>query len=255
MTAPCARRRRPPGRRPVHDPDLLARLQALLLVLPALRPGQHPPRPAAGQQRRHGHARAPASRRTRTRTWRSSPGCCAGSLVHQDSTGHSGVIYPGLAQRMSAGTGILHSEKNDSWRLHDSEPHTRPGALRADVGAARRAGRRPRLRAAGDRRRAAARRPGAGRLRHGPQHDGASAIRIRNRHAALHAARLAPRRQVDHARRAVRAPVRAARHGDPGGRRPARQGDAVRLTATGGQRVTADEPAEILVWEMHATVA
>mgnify|MGYP002651778209 CR=1 FL=1 len=30
-----------------------------------------------------------------------------GSLVPQDSTGHSGVIYPGLAQRMSAGRGIL----------------------------------------------------------------------------------------------------------------------------------------------------
>ncbi len=41
----------------------------------------------------------------------------SGSLVHQDSLGHSGVVYPGLAQRMSAGTGILHSEKNDSWRL------------------------------------------------------------------------------------------------------------------------------------------
>src|SRR5689334_2772132 len=31
-----------------------------------------------------------------------------GSLVDQDSTGHSGVIYPGLGQRMSAGSGILH---------------------------------------------------------------------------------------------------------------------------------------------------
>jgi quercetin 2,3-dioxygenase len=35
---------------------------------------------------------------------------------------------------------------------------------------------------------------------------------------------------------------------------PLAAGDAVRLTATGGQRVTAVEPAEILVWEMHATL-
>ena len=32
-----------------------------------------------------------------------------GSLVHQDSEGHAGVIYPNLAQRMTAGTGIRHS--------------------------------------------------------------------------------------------------------------------------------------------------
>jgi hypothetical protein len=33
-----------------------------------------------------------------------------------------------------------------------------------------------------------------------------------------------------------------------------RTGDAVRFTGTGGQRVTATEDAEVLVWEMHATV-
>ena len=32
-----------------------------------------------------------------------------GSLVHQDSAGHTGVIYPNLAQRMTAGTGIRHA--------------------------------------------------------------------------------------------------------------------------------------------------
>ena len=32
------------------------------------------------------------------------------------------------------------------------------------------------------------------------------------------------------------------------------EGDAVRFTATGGQRVTAVEAAEVLVWEMHATI-
>jgi hypothetical protein len=32
-------------------------------------------------------------------------------------------------------------------------------------------------------------------------------------------------------------------------------GDAVRLTGVGGQRVSASEPAEILVWEMHASLA
>src|SRR4029079_15723498 len=46
-----------------------------------------------------------------------------GSLVHQDSTARSVVIYPGLAQSMSAARGILHSEKNDSWTLTGSENH------------------------------------------------------------------------------------------------------------------------------------
>ena len=87
------------------------------------------------------------------------------------------------------------------------------------------------------------------------RHDEVAAIRIKNRFAALHAARLeaggavelpeAPWLHFFVARGAV----------DLEGAGALAAGDAVRFTGTGGQRVTASSPAEVLVWEMHATLA
>lgn len=43
----------------------------------------------------------------------------SGALIHQDSSGQQGIVYPGLVQRTSAGTGIQHSERNDGYRTPD----------------------------------------------------------------------------------------------------------------------------------------
>jgi len=46
----------------------------------------------------------------------------SGSLVHTDSRGHAGLVVRGLAQRMSAGSGIVHAERNDAFRTDPSRP-------------------------------------------------------------------------------------------------------------------------------------
>ncbi|WP_245905847.1 pirin family protein [Mycolicibacterium palauense] len=174
-----------------------------------------------------------------------------GSLVHQDSTGHSGVIYPGLAQRMSAGRGILHSEKNDSWTLTGDRTHSdpvhfvqmwvvpdesgiEPGYQQLEIDDELLTG-------------------GLVTIASGmPEHKDQAAIGIRNRYAALKGARLQPGQAVE----LPEAPYlhlfvpRGEVSLEAAGR--LHTGDAVRFTASGGQRVTALEPAEILVWEMHA---
>jgi hypothetical protein len=176
-----------------------------------------------------------------------------GSLVHQDSEGNKGVIYPGLAQRMSAGTGILHSEKNDAWRVRGGDAHDepvhfvqmwvvpdspgiRPGYEQAEIADS-------------------ALRGGLVAVASGMDTHADSAIRISNRFAALHAARMSPGETVV----VPDAPfvhLFVARGGvELEGAGHLSAGDAVRLTASGGQRVTAGEASEILIWEMHAAVA
>ena len=173
--------------------------------------------------------------------------------MHQDSTGHSGVIYPGLAQRMSAGRGILHSEKNDSWTLAGGE-HIEPVHFIQMWVVPDEPGRTPgyqQLEIDDELLRSGLITIASGM----PGHRDGSAIAIGNRFAALHGARLAPGDSVELPDApylhlfAARGEVTLEGGDDLQG------GDAARITGAGGQRLTATGPAEILVWEMHARAA
>lgn len=64
-----------------------------------------------------------------------------GALQHTDSTGQSGIVTPGTAQRLSAGTGVQHTEQNASAddplvfvqmmlrSTHDAEPEYADGVV------------------------------------------------------------------------------------------------------------------------------
>lgn len=177
-----------------------------------------------------------------------------GSLVHQDSTGHSGVIYPGLAQRMSAGRGILHSEKNDSWNLTGGQTHSEPVHFVQMWVVPDESGITPgyqQLEIDDELLRGGLVTVASGM----PEHRNNTAISIQNRFAALHVARLQPGDSVE----LPQAPYLHlfVPRGEVAleGAGPLQEGDAARLTATGGQQVTATTAAEVLVWEMHAGLA
>jgi hypothetical protein len=193
-----------------------------------------------------------------------------GSLVHQDSEGHAGLIYPNLAQRMTAGTGIRHSEKND----HPAYPEYPAYPAYAEYPAASRAGGQPldlvQMWVVPDEAEVA---PGYEQLELDPsdfqgrlavvasgiaRHQDQAAIRIRNRYAALHVARLEPGESVT----VPDAPfvhVYVTRGQlDLEAEGVLNSGDAARLTAAGERRLDAVEgagqPSEILIWEMHASL-
>lgn len=166
-----------------------------------------------------------------------------GALAHQDSEGNSGIVYPGLAQRMSAGSGIQHSERNDAgepvryvqmW-VRPDEVDLDPSYQHAEVSDSLATGELV---------------PIASGL---PKHAGLAAIRINQRKAGLYAARLAPAQSV-HLPTAPYVHLFVALGTiSLEGAADLGTADAARLVAADGQRITAGpDGAEVLVWEMLA---
>lgn len=165
----------------------------------------------------------------------------SGELEHKDSVGHKGLLYPGLAQRMSAGRGIWHSEMNprgdtdvhfvQMWVLPDSE-RIDPGYEQLDINGELGQG-------------------GLVPIASGRGHD--AAISIRQEGAVLWGGRLLPGETVA-VPDALRAHVFVARGElDFAGVGVLHAGDAVRLTAAGAPLLTAGvEGAEVLLWELAA---
>ena len=167
-----------------------------------------------------------------------------GELEHKDSQGNSGLIHPGLAQRMSAGTGILHSEINATsasdvhlvqmWVVPDKEK-IRPGYEELDINSELAKG-------------------GLVALASGRGHD--AAISIRQDGAVLWVGRLKPGETIK-VPDAPFAHVYVAK-GDieleAAG--PLSAGDAARVTLGGALKATAGPAgAEVLIWEMHKQLA
>ena len=172
----------------------------------------------------------------------------AGSLVHQDAGGTATVVRAGDLHHLSAGSGIRHTEFSaddqpvrvvQMWLTSD-EPGQPPGhqVLRA-----------------GDRLAGAE----LVEIASGQALDGrAGVLRIRQRAAALSVARLPPGATVTlpAARfRHVYVTAGAVTTESGGGVAAALSaGDALRISGGGGERVTATEPAEVLVWRMQAGI-
>ncbi len=161
----------------------------------------------------------------------------SGELEHKDSERNRGVLYPGLAQRMSAGTGIWHSEMNNSgtadvhfvqmWVPPDTESID-PGYEQLDINAELARG-------------------GLVPIASGKGHD--AAISIRQRGAVLWGGRLRADEVVsvpDDRHVHVFVPTGSATLDGAGS---LATGDAVRLTDAGSPTLAAGpDGAEVLIW-------
>ncbi|MCX7672804.1 MAG: pirin family protein [Thiobacillaceae bacterium] len=162
----------------------------------------------------------------------------AGALAHEDSLGNGSVITVGEVQRMSAGTGIRHSERNPS---PDESVHL----LQIWIQPAR-AGLAPGY----EQRRID---PAAleGRLGLIASPQGRAGSVILHQDAEVYAARLAPGAVVSHALRPGRlAYVQVARGALSLNGLPLRAGDGAKIRAETELVMTATEDAELLLFDM-----
>jgi quercetin 2,3-dioxygenase len=170
----------------------------------------------------------------------------AGSLVHEDSRGHSGVTYPGLAQRMSAGSGIMHAERNDAYRIvPDRSPEPARFIqmwLRPDE---------PGLPPSYEQRPVELADLDRAWVPVASGHDSDAAVRLGCAAATLWVTRLdqgvvrtLPEAGHVHA-------FLAAGQASVEGVGELASGDALRITGPAGLRVTGEVPAELLVWTME----
>jgi redox-sensitive bicupin YhaK (pirin superfamily) len=159
-----------------------------------------------------------------------------GQLEHGDTLGNRDVIFPGLAQRMSAGRGIRHSEMNASATepVHFVQMWVPPDTKGIDAGYEQRDV-SEQLHAGG-----------LFPIASGAGHDGA--VRIHQRGAVLWGGRL----QAGETATVPDAPhvhlfvARGVVTFD--GQTDLRVGDAVRLTAAGARELRAEGEAELLIW-------
>ncbi|MEU4196437.1 pirin family protein [Kribbella sp. NPDC026611] len=164
-----------------------------------------------------------------------------GALAHRDSQGNSGVVYPGLAQRMSAGSGIQHSEWNEGQEpVHYVQMWLRPD--RFDL--------TPSYEQAELDLSTGELVPVASGL---AKHAGSTAIRINQPGAGLSVAKLAAGQSVHLPAAPYLHVFVAAGTAELEGAGELSTADAARLTDSDGERVTAGPGgAELLIWEMTA---
>lgn len=166
-----------------------------------------------------------------------------GALEHRDSAGHGGIIGPGTLQRMSAGRGVRHSERAVAGDpLHMVQMWVRPDVLSVPPSYEQR-DLVPAL-SSGDLVLAASGRPDSG-----------AAVSLQQRDAELYIARLFPEGSVELPQAALTHlfVARGAVSLETDGRSERLgAGDAARLRRSQGERITADEASEILVWVLRS---